>query len=169
VAITLGTGFGSAFLTDSVPVIEGERVPPMGYVYHIPHKTGIADDYFSTRWFVNEYAARTGRLCKGVKEIAELAATEPVAKKLFEDFGHSLGIFMSPLVNTFEAGCLVIGGNISGAYQLFGSAFEKAMKDQNAEVKIVISELMESAAMVGSARLLDDGFWKEVEPLTPKI
>ncbi len=46
VAITLGTGFGSAFLTNGVPVIEGDRVPKMGYVYHIPYEKGIADDYF---------------------------------------------------------------------------------------------------------------------------
>ncbi len=61
VAITLGTGFGSAFLTDGVPVIEGNRVPPMGYVYHIPYKESIADDYFSTRWFISEYEKRTGK------------------------------------------------------------------------------------------------------------
>src|SRR5690606_22708469 len=35
-AITLGTGFGSAFVTDGVPVIEGKHVPEKGYVYHIP-------------------------------------------------------------------------------------------------------------------------------------
>lgn len=169
VAITLGTGFGSAFLTDGVPVIEGERVPPMGYVYNIPYKKGMADDYFSTRWFVGEYAARTGVTCKGAKEIAGIAATETGAKKLFEDFGHDLGVFMAPLLNTFEAECIIIGGNVSGAYPLFGPAFEKALKDQKAELTIVISELMESAAMVGSARLLDEEFWKNVEPLTSKI
>ncbi len=169
VAITLGTGFGSAFLTNGVPVIEGGRVPKMGYVYNISYKNGIADDYFSTRWFVSEYAARTGVTCKGVKEIAERAATEAEAKKLFENFGHEIGIFLAPLLQTFEAGCLIIGGNVSGAYPLFGPSFENALKDQNVQVKIVISELMESAAMVGSARLLDENFWKEVEPLVSKI
>jgi glucokinase len=169
VAITLGTGFGSAFLTNGVPVIEGDRVPKMGYVYHIPYKNGIADDYFSTRWFIKEYFLRTGIQASGVKEIAGLAATEIRAKKLFEDFGYDLGVFMAPLLNTFEAGCLVIGGNISGAYSLFGPSFEKALAERNINVKIKISELMESAAMVGSSRLLDDQFWSDMEPLVPKI
>ncbi len=169
VAVTLGTGFGSAFLTNGIPIIDGSRVPPMGYVYNIPYKNGMADDYFSTRWFVGEYAARTGTLCKGVKEIAGLAATEPCAKELFNDFGRDMGGFLAPLLKTFEAACLVIGGNVSGAYPLFGPAFEKALDDHKTKVKIVISELMESAAMVGSARLLDDGFWKGIEPLTSKI
>jgi glucokinase len=169
VAITLGTGFGSAFLTSGVPVIEGDRVPSMGYVYHIPYKNGIADDYFSTRWFVSQYAQRTGLTCKGVKEIAERTATDIKAKNLFEDFGRDLGQFMTPLLKTFEAGCLVIGGNISGAYPLFGPSFEKALSDQKVTVEIVLSELMESAAMVGCARLLNEKFWKEVEPLVSKI
>ena len=169
VAITLGTGFGSAFLTDGVPVIEGGRVPKMGYVYHIPYKSGIADDYFSTRWFIAEYASRTGVTCKGVKEIAERAGNEAEAKKMFEDFGTGIGNFLAPLLLDFEANCLVIGGNIIGAYPLFGPWFESALEKQNVDIEIVISELMESAAMAGSARLLDGEFWKEVEPLVSKI
>ncbi|MDZ7633480.1 MAG: ROK family protein [Bacteroidales bacterium] len=35
-AITLGTGFGSAFVEEKIPVVEGDRVPIMGCVYHLP-------------------------------------------------------------------------------------------------------------------------------------
>lgn len=168
-AITLGTGFGSAFLTNGIPVIEGERVPKMGYVYHIPYENGIADDYFSTRWFVSEYAARTGIVCKGVKEIADRAENELEAKTLFEDFGVNLANFLSPLLQTFDANCLVIGGNISGAFPLFGKSFENAIKDHKINIEIIISELTESSAMTGSARLLDNDFWNELEPLVSKI
>lgn len=168
-AITLGTGFGSAFLTNGVPVIEGNRVPPMGYVYHIPYENGIADDYFSTRWFVGEYFSRTGISCKGVKEIAQRVEQDVEAKKMFEDFGANLGNFLAPLLQTFEAGCLVIGGNISGAYALFGPAFHEALQGQKVEIEVVVSALNESAAMAGSARLLDSNFWNKVEPLVSKI
>lgn len=168
-AITLGTGFGSAFLSRGVPVIEGSRVPPMGYVYHIPYEKGIADDYFSTRWFIGEYLLRTGIFCKGVKEIAQRAEQEMEAKKIFEDFGTSLGYFLAPLLHTFEAGCLVMGGNISGAYPLFGPAFYEALQKQKVKIEVVVSDLNESAAMAGSARLLDTGFWNNVEPLVSKI
>lgn len=169
VAITLGTGFGSAFLTNGVPVIEGNRVPKMGYVYHIEYKSGIADDYFSTRWFLKEYSDRTGIYVSGVKEIAERAQYDEEAKKIFEDFGTNIGTFLAPLLSDFGANCLVIGGNISGAYSLFGPWFENALDKQNVSIKIVISELMESAAMTGSARLLDETFWKDAEPLVSKI
>jgi glucokinase len=169
VAITLGTGFGSAFLTNGVPVIEGNRVPKMGYVYHIPYENGIADDYFSTRWFIKEYFLRTGIQVSGVKEIAERVNQDEDARQVFEYFGNAIGHFLAPLLLKFEAECLVIGGNISGAYSLFGPSFEKALAESNINVKIKISELMESAAMAGSSRLLDEQFWIEMEPLVSKI
>jgi glucokinase len=169
VAITLGTGFGSAFLTNGVPVIEGDRVPKMGYVYHIPYENGIADDYFSTRWFIKEYFLRSGIHVSGVKEIAVSVSHDPIAMQVFEHFGKAIGQFLVPLLLNFDAQCLVIGGNISGAYPLFGPSFEKALAERNINVKIKISELMESAAMVGSSRLLDEQFWKDMEPLVSKI
>ena len=169
VAITLGTGFGSAFLTNGVPVIEGLSVPKMGYVYHIPYGNGIADDYFSTRWFTKEYFLRTGIQVSGVKEIAERVSSDADAREIVEHFGSSLGIFMAPLLTRFNAECLVIGGNISGAYSLFGPSFETSLAKRSASIKIVISKLMESAAMTGSARLLGDRFWSAMEPLVSKI
>lgn len=169
VALTLGTGFGSAFLTNGVPVIEGGSVPAMGYVYHIPYENGIADDYFSTRWFVREYAERTGIACSGVKEIAERAKQEEQAKKLFQDFGTRIGYFIAPLLHRFKADCLVIGGNISAAVSLFRPSLEIALLKQGIHMEIVISELKESAAMAGSARLLDDDFWRKTEALIAKI
>lgn len=169
IAITLGTGFGSAFLTHGVPVIEGEKVPKMGYVYHIPYQEGIADDYFSTRWFVKEYAERTGTVCKGVKEIALLAESKPEAHSLFESFGRDLGSFLAPLARRFEAECIIVGGNIAGAFSLFGPAFQHSLQENGSSAEIVISKLMETAAMVGSSRLLDEEFWLMVEPLVAKI
>jgi len=169
VAITLGTGFGSAFLTKGVPVIEGERVPQMGCVYHIPYGNSIADDYFSTRWFIKAWQERSGETCKGVKEIADKANVDEAAKKLFEDFGTNIGNFMVPFLKKFDAHCLVIGGNITGAWPLFGPFFEKRLQAQQLSIKVLISGLGESAAMAGSARLFEEGFWKQVSPLLSKI
>ncbi len=70
-AITFGTGFGSAFISNKIPVVDGPEVPRIGCVYHLPYKDGIADDYFSTRWFLGRYKAITGKELKGVKELAE--------------------------------------------------------------------------------------------------
>jgi len=58
VVITLGTGFGAAFLDDKIPIVDRADVPPQGCLWHLPFGKSIADDYFSTNWFVTEYNTR---------------------------------------------------------------------------------------------------------------
>ena len=72
-SITLGTGFGSAFISDRIPIVDGPLVPKIGCVYHLPYRDGIADDYFSTRGLLGRYKNITGKELKGVKELAALA------------------------------------------------------------------------------------------------
>jgi glucokinase len=51
-SVTIGTGFGSAFIDNRIPIVDGPEVPKLGCVYHLPYGDNIADDYFSTRWFL---------------------------------------------------------------------------------------------------------------------
>jgi len=166
-AITLGTGFGSAFLNDRIPVVDGDRVPKMGCVYHLPVGTGIADDYFSTRWFTKRFHDVTGREAAGVKEVAMEAVHQPEVRVLFTEFGASLGAFLAPWLIRFEAEILILGGNISHSWELFGPSFENEMRKLGCRTAVAISELKEDAALLGSAYLLDEGFWKAVQPALP--
>ncbi|MEN8200952.1 MAG: ROK family protein [Bacteroidota bacterium] len=169
VAITLGTGFGSAFLENGIPVVESEDVPELGYVYHLPFKEGIADDYFSTRWFVGRYKELTGIRISGVKEIADLADKDEVVKQIFEEFGNSLGTFLSPWLKKFKAEALVSGGNISRAWHLFGGSFDQALKDENVSLVSFVSELKEDAALLGSAQLLVEEYWNEMKDVVARM
>jgi hypothetical protein len=36
-------------------------------------------------------------------------------------------------------------------------------------VAIEVSELKEAAALIGSTRLFEDAFWRQVKPLLPKM
>ena len=163
-AITLGTGFGSAFVEDRIPVVEGDKVPKMGCVYHLPFGNGIADDYFSTRWFTTRFNELTGREAAGVKEVAMEAEHLPEVRSLFTVFGTSLGAFLAPWLMRFDAEILVIGGNISHAWALFGPSLENELRKAGCHTVVAISELKEDAALLGSAYLLDEGFWKAVQP-----
>jgi len=168
-AITLGTGFGSAFLCDRLPVVSGDEVPDMGCIWYLPFKDGNADDFFSTRGFLNRYFEKTGIQLCGVKEMAHLAETDPVAKSLFDDFGAQLGIFLCPWMVKFGVEVLVIGGNISYAFPLFGESLNDCLKSQGADIKVAVSELRESAAMIGSAVLVDDSYFEKVKLLLPQM
>lgn len=169
VSITLGTGFGSAFIDDGIPVVERKDTPAMGCVWHLPYQDGIADDYFSTRWFVRQYAALTGITLSGVKEIADAARKDPKVAALFQEYGAGIGNFLGPWLNTFHAEVLAIGGNMVGASDLFLPAFELALADLNCSTRIAWSELKEDSALIGSARLLEPAYWTRIEPLIEKM
>lgn len=166
-SITLGTGFGSAFISNRIPIVDGPEVPRLGCIYHIPYRDGIADDYFSTRWFTGEYRKATGIELHGVRELADLAVTEKTAMDLFIDFGHRLGVFLAPWLIGFRAEMLVIGGNISNAYNLFGEVLEETLKKEKCNCKVALSVLKEDAAILGSGYLLDDEFWNSIQHALP--
>ncbi len=168
-AITLGTGFGSAFIDGGIPVLERDDVPGMGCLWHLPYRDGIADDYFSTRWFIRKYASVRGTTPGGVKEIAEEAEKDQKTKALFIDFGTNLGQFLGPWIRKFDTRCLVIGGNMTGAYHLFEKPLKKALSEQSTYPDIHLSQLLEKAAMTGSARLMDEVFWQHIKPLLSKM
>lgn len=167
IALTLGTGFGSAFIHNGIPVLLGETVPEMGCVWHIPYKNGIANDYFSTPWFTRKYFEKTGVKVSGVKEIAESAGNDEFAFSLFKEYGSDMGDFLAPWIEKFDAGVIVIGGNITGAFPLFGNYLRDKIERTNPRTEILLSDLGENAAIVGGVRLLDEIYWKEVKDLLP--
>lgn len=169
IALTLGTGFGSAFIADGIPVLEGDTVPEMGCVWHLPFGEGIADDYFSTRWFERSYLKRTGLKINGVKEIAELFDKDEVARQLLETYGANMGEFLSPWVRKFGAEKIVIGGNITGAFDKFGGHLLDSLARDGVKADVSLSILRENAAIIGSARLVDDQFYAKVGPLLSKM
>lgn len=169
-ALTLGTGFGSAFVKDTIPVLEGDTVPEKGCLYHIPYEDGIADDPFSTRWFVNNYKQETGKTVGGVKTIADEAREgNRFAKGLFEMYGTKLGNFLPPWLKKFSADGIVLGGNVSGSFDLFGPFMKEAMHHSGVDIPIAVSALKEDAAIMGSARLADEKYWDSVKELIKKM
>lgn len=168
-SITLGTGFGSAFLKESMPVVDGNNVPETGAVWHLPFENGIADAYFSTRGLLNRYYEKTGEKLKGVKELAEIVDESVIARELFDDFGLKLGVFLKPWIDRFGVEVLVIGGNISNAFNLFGGNLKDHFTQNESSLKIEISELKETASMIGSAVLINDEYYSTIKPLLVKM
>jgi glucokinase len=166
-SITLGTGFGSAFIDNRIPVVDGPDVPKLGCVYHLPYGDNIADDYFSTRWFLGQYKKLTGKELSGVKELADRAASEKIVMDLFATFGNNLASFLAPWLKKFKAEMVVVGGNISNAYNLFGEIFETGLLREGCPCRVALSELKEDAALIGGAYLMNEDFWKSVQHALP--
>ena len=168
-SVTLGTGFGSAFIKDGLPVVDGDTVPDQGCVWHLPFEDSIADDYFSTRGFIKRYFDRTGVNVSGVRDIAELAAVNTVANALFVEFGEKLGSFLKPWILKFGMEAFVIGGNISRAFPLFRDSLLSYLEKENLQLQVYTSELMETASFIGSATLVDNSFYEKVKSELKKM
>jgi glucokinase len=161
-AITLGTGFGTTFINDHLPVAGEDGVPADGFLYHIPYGESIADDHFSTRWFQKVYLESSGKNLTGVKELTELAKTEAIPQEIFKTFGENLGAFLAPWLKDFKAEGLVIGGNISAAHSLFLNELKQEFEKASINIKIFVSALQEDAALSGSASLCDNTLYSRL-------
>ena len=166
-SITLGTGFGSAFLIDGIPAVNGDLVPTSGCLWHIPYRESIADDYFSSRGLMAAYHKQGGRGAQTVRELAEAVHTDPIARQVLLHFGHDLGTFLLPWVKKANVEVLVIGGNISQSFALFEEPLRQVFFEAGYPLQMAASELLETASIIGSAVLLDDTFFRRVEPLLP--
>lgn len=156
VFVSLGTGFGSAFLINGIPQVGGEKVPDNGYLYNWPVENGIADDKLSTRWFTQEWKKKTGATLDGVKELAEKARTgDAIALNLFDRFTENLSDLLIYWLDRFEADALAIGGNISRASDLFLDKLISKIKAAGLrDIAVCISELGEKAPVIGAAMSL---------------
>lgn len=149
VFLTLGTGFGSAFMKDAVLLYNHPTLPESGTFYDQDFLLAKADDYFSTRWILNEYWQTKG---KEISSVKDLVSTEPeIASVIFQRFGYNLGSFVLPWLKKFDCDELVIGGNIARANELFATSLKKQLEQLNNHVNIIFCDDTEDCILTGAA------------------
>lgn len=158
-AITLGTGCGSAFVVDGEPVREGEGTPPGGSIYGLPFRDGIVDDWLSRRGILRLWRSfhPTEQGASGedagladVVDLARLAlAGDEDARRLFAAFGEVMAEALAPAVASFRPDCLVIGGQIAKSFPLFGPRLVACLNIP--EVFITPAADIDGAAIKGAA------------------
>lgn len=167
IAFTLGTGFGSCFIKNGVPQVSSEDVPEGGCLWNKPYKQGIGDDFFSTRWCVKRYEELSSKEVEGVKEIAE--ANDEFSKRVFKEFGDNMADFIIPFLKDYQPQLIVLGGNISNASRFFLPTLENKIQEAGLNVDFEISEVLEDAAIIGSAKLFNTHFWDLVKEDLPNL
>lgn len=143
VGLTLGTGLGSAIVKKG-KVVDAEW-------WCAPFQDGIAEDYLSTRWFVKRYKELTGQEISNVKGLLSEKVDHEIAKRIFNEFGNNLGIFLSTRKLNESVEMLVLGGNIANAFPLFENSLQQALQDHSIYLSIKQAELGENASLIGAA------------------
>ncbi len=157
--LTLGTGLGACFLEKGVPLFKDATIPENGWLYNQKFKEGIADEYFSTRWFTKQFLQRTGKKVSGVREL--IVSNDGVTTDIFEEFVENLQVFLTPYIRTFKPNTILLGGNIAKASDYFLADLNTSLAKFNLEV--VMSTIGEEAAIIGSAQLFEPNFWGKIK------
>ncbi|MFZ2784913.1 MAG: ROK family protein [Sediminibacterium sp.] len=164
VLLTLGTGLGAAFIKDGILLDRDESIPASGCFYDQDYLSGKAEDYISTRWFLQEYHTRTRETVSSVKELAGIGS--PVSQAIFQQFGTNLGRFLLPWLKQFNCEELFIGGNITGAADLFGPSVAAELREAMPGIKISYCNDTEACILTGAA-LMAAG--KDLPDLAPPL
>ncbi|MET0463246.1 MAG: ROK family protein [Chitinophagaceae bacterium] len=142
IGITLGTGLGSA--------VYNKGRAYSADLWNMPFKNKIAEDFLSTRWFLKRFEEMTGQQVHGVKDIAALVGQHEAAPAVFNEFGNNLSEFLLEFIRRESPAAIVIGGNISRAYDLFKGQLEPAIHGHDPSIKIHLSSLGEEASLLGA-------------------
>lgn len=149
--LTIGTGLGSAFISRGRLVKRGEGVPEEGWLYRLPYRDGVLDDYISRRGIVRLAEERgITRMAAGDEDVKLLAgrarAGEWEVVQLFREFGERLTEALLPFIRSFRPDAIVIGGQIAKSADLFVS-------DRMDNVPVRIAADMSLSALRGACRL----------------
>ena len=121
VGITLGTGVGSAFLSDGTVIDDDPAVPPQGRVDLLTVAGRPLEETVSRRAIRARYAEVAGFATSppDVGEIADGARSgDTLARTVFDEVFTALGSALAPWLASFRATVLVIGGSMSGSLDL---------------------------------------------------
>jgi predicted NBD/HSP70 family sugar kinase/mannose-6-phosphate isomerase class I len=157
--LTLGTGFGSAFIVNGQLQEEHPAFNGTGGFFHHSFLKGTADDYFSTRWFLQQYNQRTGATAESVKELVTEVNDDSV--EIFNDFGNNLGNFLVDHLQDYDCEELVLGGSISKSAHLFIPALQEQLKSSGRNIDITFCDDTEECILIGAALLAEQQHQEE--------
>lgn len=148
VALTLGTGIGSAFIADGGVVTDGTTVPPDGFVYRLQPDGIPLEDRVSTRAITRAY----GHNCRGVLDVVQAAEHgDERAAAVLDDAFAFLGVVVAPWLHSFGAEVTVLGGKISEAWEQIAPRLNQGLQHARVHVPLHRAANPATAALVGAA------------------
>ena len=150
VGVTLGTGVGSAFLAEGRVCHEGPGVPPDGRV-DLLRSGGLPLEETVSRRAIR---ARYDDPDADVDVIAARARLgEPRARRVLDEAFTALGRVLGPCLDGFRASVLVVGGSMTGSWDLVGPALRAGLEPHLTPGRTLVrpGALAEDAALTGAA------------------
>lgn len=143
--ITLGTGFGTAFLDGAA--IDARAFPwsATGELFAEPAFGMRADDAFSIRGLDRRFADRGVDCAALATGTIEIDRDEPL-RTLFRRFGADLGGWLVPYAREAGIARVIVGGGLAAHFHRFGPTMARALG-----LPVEPALLGDAAALVGAA------------------
>jgi glucokinase len=157
-AVTLGTGVGSAFLEGARTVRTGPGLPPGGRIHRLSIDGAPLENTVSRRAIRASYAARATAPSDplDVHEIADRARQgDAVAADVLDHAFGRLGDALAAVLCEFAPDVLVVGGSISGSWDLLIAPLRAGLEDGGVRgTDIRPAEHEADSAVIGAAAVV---------------
>jgi glucokinase len=156
VGITLGSGLGSSFLDHGVPVLTGPTVPPEGRIHRLRIGHLGLEDLVSRRAILAGYRS-AGDLSEtvdlDVRDVFHRCRHGDVrAAQVLSDAFETLGAALAPWLARFQATVLVVGGSMTGSWDVLRPALERGLTAEiHPELDLLRSADPVRSALIGAA------------------
>ncbi|GEM44433.1 ROK family protein [Deinococcus cellulosilyticus] len=150
IGITLGTGLGSGFIRQGRVITQGQGVPEGGELWNTPYLDVQAERYACGQAVTDFYQHLRGENCTAQEICHRADHGDPHARKAYWLLGEHLSAILLPHAQAFEAQAVVIGGNVSRAWNHFSPALQAGLPG----VQVHPSRLLEDATLLGGAALI---------------
>lgn len=150
--LCIGTGCGSTFFENGKVLKYGNGIPENGWVYNIPFKDSIIDDFISARGILKFYNSINNENINNVKDIALSFENNIYSRETFNYFGKILAESLNVILNKFDAKNLVLGGQICKSYNLFKDSL---LKNLNFSPNTTLSLDTSKSTLLGAKALFN--------------
>lgn len=134
--VCIGTGAGSAFIEHRKTIKTGIGVPENGWIYRMPFREFILDDYLSVRGLERISLAVLGKVQSG-RELSHLAkAGNMEAQEVWRRFGADAAEGLLPVLTAYRPDLLLLGGQISKSFRWFGTQLNAACEKRRIRIQI---------------------------------
>lgn len=157
--VMLGTGLGFACMKNGRICLSPGGGPEIS-LYNRPFLGKTAEDYVSRRGIAEYYKALTACGADEALDVLEISRRarkgEEAARETFARTGQYLGRILALVLARLETRCLVVGGQISKSFDLFGEELKTELKLVSSLEKVARCGQPDDAHLLGCAR----AFWK---------
>ena len=155
--VTLGTGLGLGLVVNGT-LFKGGNGNAMEYGVS-PFNWGECEKNVCIKYIKERARQLYGEPISPIKVEEYFKSNDKNAIKIYNEFGHNLGVVLSHIVNMIDPNIITIGGGLSKAFDCFKHSMllsleENSLTFNNKNTKIFQSEFGEKSAMLGACILV---------------